>query len=551
MTQKDLNKLPFREMLAFGCGDFASVLYWQTFMRYLPYYYTEVFGITAGALGTMLLVSRVWDGVNDPVIGMWADRTESRWGKFRPFILFGCLPFAVFGVLTFTTPDLGMTGKLIWAYLTYNALMMLYTTVNIPYTALMGVMTSNPVERTRLSSIKFVFAFSAGMVISATLLPMVSALGGDKNPQLGWQLAFAVVGVVAIGFFLITVFGTKERIKPAHTDAPVQLSREMVRFAVSRKVTLVLGLVLALILFCNWYVDRSVSANPWWRAGAVVFGIIAAYRLALPMLRKRQLVKVRDLEETSLCRDINILSKNNAWVLLLSTTLTWILFIAVRSSVSAHYFKYYLYNGSPDTPIPFLGREFTLDVLLSSFNTLGQAASVGGVLMVSFIAARFPKKGLFISLFVLQIVNYVAFYFLQPGQLGAIFILEIVGSFFGAPLPVLMWAMYADTADYGEWKSGRRTTALVFSASTMSQKFGWALAAFLAFQLLQFVGFKANEIPSEAVKGSLVSLMSIYPALLGVLSIVIFLFYPLTEKRMTEINAELSARRAKAGTAPV
>ena len=459
-------QLPFREMLAFGCGDFASVLYWQTFMKYLPFYYTEVFGITAGALATMLLVSRIWDGVNDPIIGIWADRTESRWGKFRPFILFGCVPFAIFGVLTFTTPGFGPAGKLIWAYLTYNALMMLYTTVNIPYTALMGVMTNNPVERTRLSSIKFIFAFSAGMVISATLLPMVSALGGDKNPQLGWQLAFAVVGVVAIGFFLITVFGTKERIKPAP------------------------------------------EAN------------------------------------TSVKRDIKFLVTNNAWVLLLCTTLTWILFVALRSSVSAHYFKYYLYNGSPETPLPFLGRTFSLEVLLSSFNTLGQAASVAGVLMVSLIASRFPKKGLFIALFSAQILTTVAYLFLAPGQLGAIFTLEIVGSFLGAPLPVLMWAMYADTADYGEWKSGRRTTALVFSASTMSQKFGWALAAFIAFQLLQFVGFQANVIPSDAVKGSLVRLMSIYPAALGVLSIVIFCFYPLTEKRMAEINAELNARRA-------
>ena len=112
-----------------------------------------------------------------------------------------------------------------------------------------------------------------------------------------------------------------------------------------------------------------------------------------------------------------------------------------------------------------------------------------------------------------------------------------------------MWAMYADTADYGEWKSGRRTTALVFSASTMSQKFGWAIAAFLAFQLLQFMGFVANEIPSDAVKDSLVSLMSIYPAVLGFLSIGIFLFYPLSEKRMIEINGELDRRREAARAA--
>jgi len=469
MIPKD-SKLPFREMLAFGCGDFASVLYWQTFMRYLPYYYTDIFGITAGALATMLLVSRVWDGVNDPIIGMLADRTETRWGKFRPFILFGCVPFAIFGVLTFTTPGFGAAGKLIWAYLTYNALMMLYTTVNIPYTALMGVMTSNPVERTRLSSIKFIFAFSAGMVISATLLPMVSALGG-ANPQRGWQLAFVIVGIVAVGFFLITTFGTKERIKPA------------------------------------------ADAN------------------------------------TSIWRDLRFLVTNNAWVLLLATTLTWILFVALRSSVSTHYFKYFIYNGAPDTPLPFLGRTFTLDGLVSGFNALGQAASVVGVVITSLVVSKVPKRALFITMFVLSIMTTGSYLFLQPGQLGAIFVIEIIGNLVGAPLPVLLWAMYADTADYGEWKSGRRTTALVFSASTMSQKFGWALAAFIAFQLLQFVGFHANEIPSDAVKSSLVRLMSIYPAILGVLSIGIFLFYPLNEQRMVEINTELKRRRDAAAPA--
>ena len=455
-------------MLAFGCGDFASVLYWQTFMRYLPFYYTDVFGITAGALATMLLVSRVWDGVNDPIIGMWADRTETRWGKFRPFILFGCVPFAIAGVLTFTTPGFGPSGKLIWAYLTYNALMMLYTTVNIPYTALMGVMTNNPVERTRLSSVKFVFAFSAGIVVSWSLLRIVKAVGGTDTSQHGWTIAWIIVGLVAIGFFLMVVFGTKERIKPA--------------------------------------VDKDSSVG----------------------------------------RDLKFLVTNKAWVLLLCTTLTWILFIALRSSVSAHYFKYYIYDGEPEKVLSFMGMNYSFTELVSDFNTYGQAASVLGVVCTGLIASKFPKKGLFITLFALQIVNYTAFYFLGPSQVGLVFTLEIVGSFFGAPLPVLMWAMYADTADYGEWKTGRRTTALVFSASTMSQKFGWAIAAFLAFQALQLVGFVANEIPSDAVKQSLVGLMSIYPAILGIISIGIFLLYPLSEKRMEEINSELDRRRALA-----
>ncbi|HYD85575.1 MAG TPA: glycoside-pentoside-hexuronide (GPH):cation symporter, partial [Opitutus sp.] len=373
MTQ---DKLPVREKLAYGCGDFASCLYWRTFMVYLPFFYTDVFGITAAALGTMLLVSRIWDGVNDPIIGMFADRTETRFGKFRPYIIYGCVPFAIFGVLTFTTPDLGMTGKLIWAYITYNGLMMLYTTVNIPYTAMLGVMTTTAAERTQLSSVKFVFAFSAGIAVSATLLPLVDFLGGD-NAQRGWQLAFVVYGLVAIGFFLVTGFGTRERIKP-----------------------------------------------------------------------------VPD-ENTSVARDLKYVFTNKAWLLLTATTLAWILFVGLRSSVSAHYFKYYIYNGTPDAPLSFLGTNFTLTGLLSAFNTLGQAASVAGVLMTSFLASRFAKRPLFFVLFTISILCTASYYFLPPGQLGAIFAIEIFVNLSGAPLPVLLWAMYADTADYGEWRTGR------------------------------------------------------------------------------------------------
>ncbi|MEO6004811.1 MAG: MFS transporter [Opitutus sp.] len=461
-------KLPLREKLAYGCGDFASCLFWRTFMVYLPLFYTDVFGISAAALGTMLLVSRIWDGVNDPMIGILADRTESRWGKFRPYIIYGAVPFAIFGVLTFTTPGFSPSGKLIWAYLTYNGLMMLYTTVNIPYTSMLGVMTTTAAERTQLSSVKFVFAFSAGIVVSATLLPLVDFFGSG-NAQRGWQMAFVVYGIVAVIFFWITGFGTRERVKPV--------------------------------------------ADP----------------------------------DTSVLRDIGYVLKNKAWILLTATTLTWILFVGLRSSVSAHYFKYYLYNGAPDTPLPFIGQTFTLTGLLSAFNTVGQAASVVGVLMTSFLSVRFAKRPLFITLFAISILCTASYYFLPPGQLGAIFGIEVLINLTGAPLPVLLWAMYADTADYGEWKTGRRTTGLVFSASTMSQKIGWALAAFFAFKLLSLMGFQANVVPSTQVKDSLVELMSLIPAVLGIVSIVIFLFYPLNDARVNEMNNELKERRLKAG----
>lgn len=467
-------KLPLREMLAYGCGDFASCLFWQTFMKYLPFFYTDVFGISAAALGTMLLVSRILDGFFDPAIGVWADRTQTRWGKFRPFILFGAVPFGVMGVLTFTTPELSESGKLLWAYLTYNGLMLMYTVVNIPYTAMLGVMTAKAAERTRLSSIKFVFAFSAGMVVSAILLPLANLLGDDGTaPRKGWQLAFVIIGSVAFAFFMITVAGTRERIKP-----------------------------------------RSEESSP-------------------------------------ILRDIQYLISNNAWLLLLATTLTWVLYVSLRSSVFAHYFKYYVFGGDVTREVALFGMPLTFDGLLSTLNAMSQAASVIGVLGTAVLATRFKKRSMFVFCFALSALATASYYVIPPTRVELLFALEVLGAATGAPIPVLLWSMYADTADYGEWKSGRRTTGLVFSASTMGQKVGWALGPFIAFNLLGHVGFVANVDPSDAVKRSLVLLMSVAPAALALVSMALFSFYPLGEQRMAQIEAELKARRGASQVAEV
>jgi glycoside/pentoside/hexuronide:cation symporter, GPH family len=460
------SRLTLREQLAYGCGDFASCLFWQTFMKYLPFYYTEVYGLSAAALGGLLLFSRIFDGVNDPLVGMWADRTNTRFGKFRPFILFGAIPFAIFGVLTFTTPSLPETGKLVWAYVTYNGLMVMYTVVNIPYTAMLGVLTRDPTERTRLSSIKFMFAFSAGMVISATLLPMVRFFGpGDAGPQRGWQLTFVVVGLVAVAFFWLTVWGTRERVQAS---------------------------------------DES---------GVSVLG------------------------------DLKILATNRPWLILLATTLAYILYIATRSSVFAHYFKYAVYGGDTSALRSLFGIPMTFDTLVSTFNTVGQGLSVLGVFVTAALAGKVGKRPLFFLCFSLAIVATAAYFVIPPTEVTWLFVADALGTAVSSPLNVLLWAMYADTADFGEWKTGRRTTGLVFSASTMGQKVGWAVAGYAAFQLLSSVGFKANLIPTAEVQSSLTVLMSLVPALMGILSMVIFAFYPLGDAQVVKIATDLQLRR--------
>jgi len=208
-----IGRISIKEKIGYSLGDTASNLFFQTFMLFLMYFYTDVFGIPAAAVGTMFLITRVWDAINDPMMGMLADRTNTRWGKFRPYLLWFALPFGIIGVLTFTTPNLGATGKLIYAYITYTMMMMVYTAINVPYSALMGVITPNSLERTEISSYRFVAAFIGGLIVQASVMTLVKKFGGT-NEALGWQGAMAILSGLAVVLFLITFVTTKERVYP-------------------------------------------------------------------------------------------------------------------------------------------------------------------------------------------------------------------------------------------------------------------------------------------------------------------------------------------------
>lgn len=460
-------KLSLKEKLGYGFGDLASVLYWQTFMLYFTYFYTDVFLIPAGIAATMFLISRIWDGVNDPMMGILADRTNTKWGKFRPYLLWLCVPFAIAGVLAFTVPNFGLTGKIIWAYATFILIMMLYTAINIPYTSLLGVISSDSNERTSVSSVKFLFAFAAGIIVSATLLPMTRILGGGNDAK-GWQTSFIIYGIAAIGFFLIAFKSTRERVKPPKT------------------------------------------------------------------------------QQTTIGKDLYNLITNGPWLILLATTITFILFVAVRSSVTVHYFKYVI--GDMELKLPFLdSKTYDFVALTSAYNTVGQISSFIGVLLVTWFARLIGKKKAFVTLFIIAIFSTGILYFLTAEQLGLIFFFQISGSMTGGPLSVLIWAMYADTADYGEWKRGTRSTGLIFSASTMSQKIGWAFGAFVALNLMSQLGFQPNETQSSESLRGLVLLFSLIPAGMGVLSIILSIVYPLNDKRVKKISQELHERRVAAG----
>lgn len=445
------DKLKLKEKVAYGFGDAASSMFWKLFSMYLMFFYTDIFGISAAVVGTMFLVTRIWDATFDPVVGIIADRTRSQWGKFRPFLLWGAIPFGVAGILTFTTPSFGETGKIVYAYITYSVMMMLYSLVNVPYGSLLGVMSADGKERTTLSSFRMVFAFAGSILALALVNPLVQLFGGNNRggePR-AWQLAIVVFAVIAAILFYFTFAWTKERVKP-------------------------------------------ISA-----------------------------------EKVSLKSDLKDLLANRPWWILLGSGIAALIFNSIRDGAAIYYFKYFVQNQD----------------LVSLYLVLGQAFNIVGIVFVTPLANRFGKKRTYLAAMAVASFLSVFFFWLSPQNIVMIIVLQCLISICAGSIFPLLWSMYADIADYSEYKTGRRATGLIFSSSSMSQKFGWTLGGALTGWLLAIYGFKANVVQTEDVQSGIRMMLSIFPAVGTLLSVFFIYLYPLNEATMADISAKLEERR--------
>ena len=463
-TPRERPRLSVKEKIGYSFGDAASNLYFQTFVVFLPIFYTDVFGISASAMGTMLLVTRIFDAINDPLMGVIADRTNTKWGKFRPYIAGFALPFAVAGVLAFTTPDLSPTGLLVYAYLTYSLLIILYTAVNVPYAALMGVITPNSAERTQVSTYRFVAAFVGQFIIGATALTLVERLGaGDE--QTGWQYTMVLYGILAVALLLGTFFLTRERVRPSSA----------------------------------------------------------------------QQGRIRE--------DLRDLFRNKPWVLIALATIFQLTYIVMRGSATPYYMRYFV----QDQQLALLGMTFDLNyvVFTSTFVTLGTAATLIGAITTPMFARRMDKKKTYSTFLIASALFSALFFLLAPESVMLIFALNILSQFFFGAVSVLQWAIYTDAADFGEWKFGRRATALIMAASLFALKLGLTLGGAAVGWLLGMHGFVAGELQSPEALSGIRLLMSFYPALFGVIGGLIMFFYPLNDRMMITIEKDLTARHGE------
>ena len=209
-----------KEKIGYGFGDMSSSMFWKIFSYYLPFFYSNIFGLSLADAGLLMLVTRIWDAVSDPMMGVIADRTHTRWGKYRPYLLWIAAPFAIAGILLFTTPDMGTTGKLVWAYVTYILMMTVYTAINVPYGAMLGVMTDDSNTKTVFSSYRMFFAYGGSFIALGAWEPLCNWFKSmDYSNASSWQYAMVCIATLCFLGFLFCFSMTREHVKSVASES--------------------------------------------------------------------------------------------------------------------------------------------------------------------------------------------------------------------------------------------------------------------------------------------------------------------------------------------
>jgi len=729
--QNGTQKLSIVEKVGYSLGDSAANFIFQTVMMFLMFFYTDVLGISPAIAGLIFLATRIFDAFNDPMMGAIADRTNTRWGKFRPWVLITAVPFGVIGILMFTAPNLSAMNKIIYAFITYNLMMIIYTINNVPYCALTGVLTGDSIERTGLASYRFIFAMLATLAVQSLSIPLVNRLGVDNktivqcevkqdlltiNPETpglakiivlasdqkgnstekefftkvtkavpeipmvktplsdltlekgfgthtidltpvfapgaygpvtyeaGVQNQGVVKAQVADNQLTLTEVGigvtditvtAKDRLKssinsqfkmavkaPGNT-APVVKSRpEIVLDKGFGKSEIGLGeifsdadgdplvyrvktdsgtvranitdssltltevitgddrltvtaddskggqcsLVIPVIvrtgdnmapvltspLSAKTLISKAepvqvrlsehfsepdkeelsykvtvINQGKGYQYAMGIFCSLAVVFFVITFFTTKERVKPDPKQKTSLKQDIKDLLHNPAWLAIFFLTVFIFIYLSLRGSVTLYYFTYYVKR--PD--------------LFSLFNALGMGVTLLGILFAKPLAVRFGKRNTFRVCLFLTAVFATVYAFLPPNAIFLIFAFNILLSLSYAPTIPMLWAMIADVADYGEWKTGRRATGMAFSATTFGLKMGLSLGGALAGWLLSYFGYVAGADQTDFALKGIRWMMSIIPAIPFFVGVAVLFLYKIDKKTELQMQDDLIERR--------
>jgi GPH family glycoside/pentoside/hexuronide:cation symporter len=491
------------EKIGYGLGDTASNVVFQTVVNFLAFYYTDIYGISAATVGTMFLAVRVMDAITDPIMGAICDRTNTRWGKFRPYMLWLAIPFGAAAVITFTTPDLTDTGKVIYAYVTYAVLMLLYTAINIPYCALGGVLSTDSKERVSIQSWRFIGAMTGGLLVTACTLPLVAWLG-QGNDALGYQLAMALMSAMAVVMFFVCFATTRERATTLPGSTSDSILRDLQslwkndqwRLLALMQFVLLIGAVMrgsVTIYYVNYVLRAPEFATAYLTLSTIggFIGSLIAGRLAGGFNLKA---------------------------------------LAIIGAVQLGLLTLFLATGTI-TPTLF---------------AVGFAAGAVGCLIAIVLNRSLQRIPLFGVLFVLfGLLHFVLVYVAHANLYASFFVITLI-SILGMIATPLLWSMMADSVDYGDWKTGHRITGMNFSATLFALKLGIALGGAGAGWILAAYNYVPNAEQTAHTISGINLAFGVIPGVTGLLVAWISRYYILSDERMERLQQQLADRAATA-----
>ena len=472
-------KLSVKEKIGYSLGDLAANLVFQTLVTYLAFFYTDIYGLEANhASAIMLTVGLVAAFGFNPIIGAIADRTNSKWGKFRPWILWTAVPLGIVALLAFSTPDFEYKGKVIYAIVTYTLLLLLYAANNLPYSALSGVITGDMGERNSISAYRFVAVMFAQFFVQVFMLPIIESVGeGDK--AVGIEIVMTWLAIIGTIMLLITFFTTRERIVP------------------------------------------------------------------------------KPEQKSSVKEDLSDLFKNKPWVIILTVTTLVFVTLAMKGGSYVYYFKNYVDEErltsfiSPildflsSIGVNFFGED-PVSAGFGLFNAGGIIFMIVGIGLSKRLADKYGKRDIFKIFLFISTLFIIFFYFFSPKSVEFMFASQILhGFFYGITIP-LLWAMIADVADFSEWKTNRRATAIIFSAMMVGLKGGLSIGSALLTRILGLYNYipQSDTVQAESAILGTKMLVSIYPAIPFLLAVALLFFYEIDKKMEVKLEAELKERRA-------
>jgi Na+/melibiose symporter-like transporter len=482
------SKLSVLEKIGYSLGDLAANLIFQTLVSFLAFYYTDVYGIPAGTAASIIfIVGLLGAFVFTPLMGFVADRTRTRWGKFRPWILWTALPFGIFSLLAFSTPDFGPQAKVIYAFTTYLLLVAVYVANNLPYGALSGVLTGNMADRNSMSSYRFVAVMIAQFVIQVLLLPLVLILG-DGDKATGFSNTMAIFAGVGTLFFLISFFTTKERVVPEAAQRST-IRQDLADLAANRPWQVML--VLTILVF-----------------------ITLALKGGMYVYYFKYYLDAADL--AAFLENIGF----NGFIAGLNATLT---------GMGLTEFQW-----PSDAPT----SAFSL------FSAAGILCGIVGICLSKALADRFGKRDVFGGALFLSTLWLLAFLLFSPRAVGWVIVAGMLHGFFYGITTPLLWSMVADVADYSEWKNNRRATAIVFSAILCGLKIGLAIGGALVAAILAASDYDpARAVQSDGAVQGIRLAVSIYSSIPFLLCVALLFFYGIDRKAEARIEQDLAARR--------